>query len=326
MAAAPAAEQTVPTGPATAAEFEAFDSFPWSKHRVFLLGLIETLGGPEALRPNPTHEGSSVFCRTVFFRRQTGRRVDLTRYNGFRAERPEYPSIDQRLLHALYTAAASLDAELGLSDLSLSGASANSSLNPLASPSTNRNRRLAEAVAAGPLINPFDGSPAPVISNNSSSSNSVDVPSWQRSAPRNELKIDRTLARGGSAGAGGAGAAEAPYSDKFAKVVEAIQSGKELEGIKQIPDTVVRQPGITPMGKLQARKKPWERAASASPVASALSFIDGALTPTDQEAGNKQLGIGRGEPLVDLEFPEPIPSPLAEPEDGNAEEKKEVKE
>ena len=331
------------------------------------LGLIETLGGPEALRPNPTHEGSSVFCRTVFFRRQTGRRVDLTRYNGFRAERPEYPSIDQRLLHALYTAAASLDAELGLSDLSLSGASANSSLNPLASPSTNRNRRLAEAVAAGPLINPFDGSPAPVISNNSSSSNSVDVPSWQRSAPRNELKIDRTLARGGSAGAGGAGAAEAPYSDKFAKVVEAIQSGKELEGIKQIPDTVVRQPvcdpslslsslllckafthththihthryicnctymanrpqGITPMGKLQARKKPWERAASASPVASALSFIDGALTPTDQEAGNKQLGIGRGEPLVDLEFPEPIPSPLAEPEDGNAEEKKEVKE
>ncbi|CAK7230799.1 hypothetical protein SCUCBS95973_007695 [Sporothrix curviconia] len=333
MAAAPAAEQTTPTGPAAATEFEAFDSFPWSKHKIFLLGLIETLGGPDALRPNPTHEGSAVFCRTVFFRRQTGRRVDLTRYNSFRAEHPEYPSIDRRLLHALYAAATSLECEaLGLGDLSLSGntsstttegGSGAASPNPLASPSTNRNRRLADAVAAGPLINPFDGSPAPVANGSSSS---VDVPSWQRSAPRNELKVDRTLARGGSAGAGGAGAAEAPYSDKFAKVVEAIQSGKELEGIKQIPDTVVRQAGITPMGKLKAPRKPWERADSASPVASALSFIDGALTPTDQETGDKQLGIGRGVSLVDLEFPDPPPSPPTEPGGAAAEAKAEVKE
>ncbi|CAK7217128.1 hypothetical protein SBRCBS47491_003064 [Sporothrix bragantina] len=319
MSAAPAGEMATTTGPPTAAEFEAFDSFPWSKHRIFLLGLIETLGGPDALQPNLTHEGSAVFCRTVFYRRQTGRRVDLTRYNGFRAEHPEYPSIDQRLLHALYTAATSLEGELGLSDLSLGGTdsatteggSGAASPNPLASPSTNRNRRLAEAVAAGPLINPFDGSPAPGANNTSNSG--VDVPSWQRSAPRNELKVDRSLARGGSAGVGGAGAAEAPYSDKFAKVVEAIQSGKELEGIKQIPDTVVRQAGITPMGKLKAPRKPWERAASASPVASALSYIDGALTPTEQETGDKQVGIGRGESLVDLEFPEPPPSPPAEP-------------
>ncbi|CAK7197711.1 hypothetical protein SEUCBS139899_000359 [Sporothrix eucalyptigena] len=314
MAALPADDQTAPTGPATAAEFEGFDSFPWSKHRVFLLGLIETLGGPDALKPNPTHEGSSIFCRTVFFRRQTGRRVDLTRYNGFRAEHPEYPSIDQRLLVALYTAANSIEGELSLGDLSLSGSGSSTpggspaSPNPLASPSTNRNRRLAEAVAAGPLISPFDGKPVPLVGGATSSSG-VTVPSWQRSAPKTDLKVDRSVPQGS---AGGAGPTEAPYSDKFAKVVEAIQSGKELEGIKQIPDTVVRQTGITPMGKLKAPKKPWERAASA---ASALSFIDGTLTPTEQGAGEQQIGFGKGESFVDLEFPEPPPSPPAEPKE-----------
>ncbi|KAL1903631.1 hypothetical protein Sste5346_000260 [Sporothrix stenoceras] len=308
MASAPAAEQTAPTG--SAAEFEAFDTFPWSKHRVFLLGLIETLGGPDALRPNPTHEGSASFCRTVFFKRQTGRRVDFSRYNGFRAEHPEYPSIDRRLLAALYAAAASIEAELGLGSLSLEGSPASgastpgdgpASPNPLASPSTNRNRRLAEAVAAGPVINPFDGTPTPPIRD-------VEIPSWQRSAPRNALKVDKAAASAGT----GAGAGEAPYSDKFAKVVEAIQTGKELEGIKQIPDTVIRQAGITPMGKMKAPLKPWEKAASGSSVASALSFMDGALTPTEQEQGSEgqQLGLG----MVDLEFPEPPASPSAEDE------------
>ncbi|KIH94956.1 hypothetical protein SPBR_03784 [Sporothrix brasiliensis 5110] len=324
MASAPVADQTAPAGPATAAEFEAFDSFPWSKHQVFLLGLIETLGGPAALRPNPTHEGSAAFCRTVFFRRQTGRRVDFSRYNSFRADHPEYPSIDRRLLSALYAASASIEGELGLGDLSLGGSSKTSSTsgqesltspNPLASPSTNRNRRLAEAVAAGPVINPFDGTPTPPVDEETSNGSGVDIPSWQRSAPRNTLKVDRVATPTGTGG-GGAGAGEAPYSDKFAKVVEAIQTGKELEGIKQIPDTIIRQPGISPMGKLKAPRKPWETAASASPLASGLSFIDGALTPSDGEQGQQEqkLGLGGGQPLVDLEFPEPPPSPPAEGE------------
>jgi hypothetical protein len=147
----------------------------------------------------------------------------------------------------LYAAASRIEGELGLGDLSLAGSSASTpgekgpaSPNPLASPSTNRNRRLAEAVAAGPVINPFDGSPTPPIGEERGYGSGVDIPSWQRSAPRNALKIDRTAAQAGVAG-GGAGESEAPYSDKFAMVVEAIQTGKELEGIKQIPDTVVRQ-------------------------------------------------------------------------------------
>lgn len=110
----------------------------------------------------------------------------------------------------------------------------------LVSPNMERSRRLAEAVAAGPLINPFDASPAPPMDSGSSSSG-VNVPSWQRSAPRNELQVDRLLERSGPAASGDTGSLDAPYSDKFAKVVEAVQSGKELEGIKLISDIVVRQ-------------------------------------------------------------------------------------
>ncbi|CAK7264997.1 hypothetical protein SEPCBS119000_001286 [Sporothrix epigloea] len=325
MASVSAPEPSTSSRPATAADFEAFDSFPWSKHRLFLLGLIETLGGPDALRPNPTHEGSATFCRIVFFRRQTGRRIDLTQYNDFRSKHPDYPSIDRRLLHALYTVAASTDGEQGVHN---SVASAISDVDGkrgppppklLASPSIERSRCLAEAVAAGPPINPFDGTQTRPADSGTSSSG-VNVPSWQHSAPRSELRVVRESAQGGSAGSGNAGALEAPYSDKFAKVVEAIQSGKELEGIKQIPDIVVRQAvccltswsptisrifintlqGITPIGKLRAPRKPWERAVPISPTAAALPMS--ASSPSLDGTGDKQFKpIGS---LVDMEFPE----------------------
>ncbi|EFW98855.1 hypothetical protein CMQ_4707 [Grosmannia clavigera kw1407] len=263
--ATPASDDDVllpPDDDATAAEFEAFDRFPWSKHRAFLLGLLETLGGADGLSPNPTHQGSTTFCRTVFYRRQTGRRIDLTRYNGFLAASPDYPSIDRRLLAALYAAkraATTAEAAAAL--------------------------RIVETVAAGPAINPFDGTATP---------HDDAVPSWQRSAPKNELRVPRAAAAADEAAGASAANGEAPYSDKFAKVIEAVQTGKELEGIRHIPDTVVRQEGITPLGKLKPPKKPWETAAApTASLASALAF--GA--PITTESGHSLL--------VDLHFPPP---------------------
>ncbi|CAK7267816.1 hypothetical protein SEPCBS57363_002782 [Sporothrix epigloea] len=298
-------------------------------HEGRLLGLIETLGGPGALRPNPAHKGSTTFCRIVFYRRQTGRRVDLTRYIDFCSKYPDYPSIDQRLLHALYTAATGLgDEQVGdtsgnTATLNNGGQEGTALPGLLVSPNMERSRRLAETVAAGPLINPFDGSPAPPI-NSGTSCSGVNVPSWQRSAPRNELQVDRTtLERGGPAGSGDTGSLEAPYSDKFAKVVEAVQSGKELEGIKQIPDIVVRQAGITPIGKLKAPRKPWEKAALALPTASELPSVDEASIHDD--TGRKQPRSGPIGSLVDMEFPEPPPSPPSGFEDVGFDTKTEVK-
>ncbi|OAA64422.1 hypothetical protein SPI_03069 [Niveomyces insectorum RCEF 264] len=303
----------------TADVFEAFDRFPWSKSRSFLFGLIETLGGPDALRPNPTHEGSTAFCRTVFFHRQTGRRVDLIQYSSFVAAHPEYPSVDRRLLRALYAAAAAAAAVAVSSAETTEGKNGDDSGQQdrsFSSDGISQSRRIADAVAMGPVVDPFDGTPTPPLTQGEGGDHEAggNVPSWQRSAPRNELRVAQASPaappHGGSSGDGGGSNGEAPYSDKFAKIVEAIQTGKEVEGIRHIPDTVVRQPGVTPVGKLKAPQKPWEKAAAAAAAAG----------PGGGGTAAGTLGVA-SLPLVDAEFPPPA-SPEAPPPaatDGGAE-------
>lgn len=50
---------------------------------------------------------------------------------------------------------------------------------------------------------------------------------------------------------------EVPYSSNYQNVVELIMSGKEVPGIKQIPETVLAEQGSQP--EAEARKKPWEK-------------------------------------------------------------------
>lgn len=49
---------------------------------------------------------------------------------------------------------------------------------------------------------------------------------------------------------------EQPYSSNYQNVVELILAGKEVPGIKQIPDTVLLDQKST--AQVQQRKKPWE--------------------------------------------------------------------
>ncbi|KAI1382796.1 uncharacterized protein F4822DRAFT_435172 [Hypoxylon trugodes] len=78
----------------------------------------------------------------------------------------------------------------------------------------------------------------------------VVVPSWQAAAPTAELYIQRdpTSTEPG----------KEPYPKKFEEIVEFLQSGKPIPGIRQIPDTVIEDPSITAHGRLTAPPKPWE--------------------------------------------------------------------
>ncbi|KAH9908206.1 hypothetical protein F4778DRAFT_720775 [Xylariomycetidae sp. FL2044] len=82
------------------------------------------------------------------------------------------------------------------------------------------------------------------------------VPTWQSAAPRAALYVPRDNA----AGAGGAPSdpGKEPYPKKFEEIVEFLQTGKEIPGIKQIPDTLIDDPAITAHGQLKAPPKPWE--------------------------------------------------------------------
>lgn len=60
-----------------------------------------------------------------------------------------------------------------------------------------------------------------------------DLPSWQRSAPKAALYVNK-----GDAGAGN-GSDKEPYPKKFEEILAFLQTGKEIPGIVQIPDTVI---------------------------------------------------------------------------------------
>ncbi|OAA35686.1 hypothetical protein NOR_07877 [Metarhizium rileyi] len=76
---------------------------------------------------------------------------------------------------------------------------------------------------------------------------------WQQAAPKTELYVDRKYA------------AESPSGDQpnypigFAEMLKLLQEGKPVPGIRQIPNTVVRDPSVKPIGARAAPKKPWER-------------------------------------------------------------------
>lgn len=59
---------------------------------------------------------------------------------------------------------------------------------------------------------------------------------WQQAAPKAELYVDKKVAaQGGPAG-------EPNYPMAFAEMLKLLQEGKPIPGIKQIPNTIIRDP------------------------------------------------------------------------------------
>ena len=57
---------------------------------------------------------------------------------------------------------------------------------------------------------------------------------WQKAAPKAELYVDRAAA---------AAAGDQPaYPMAFAEMIKLLQEGKEVPGIRQIPNTIIRDP------------------------------------------------------------------------------------
>ncbi|KAK0634525.1 hypothetical protein B0T17DRAFT_8657 [Bombardia bombarda] len=81
-----------------------------------------------------------------------------------------------------------------------------------------------------------------------------ELPSWQLDAPKVDPSKKASDHRVQETGGGGA-----PYPESFQAIIEAVTTGKSVPGVREIPNTVVRQPGISPVGKMQAPQKPWEK-------------------------------------------------------------------
>ena len=70
-----------------------------------------------------------------------------------------------------------------------------------------------------------------------------DSLSWQASAPKAELYVPRSAQQEASGSAPQAGGGGQPnYPMGFAEMLKLIQEGKDVPGIKQIPNTLARDP------------------------------------------------------------------------------------
>ncbi|KAH8205269.1 hypothetical protein TruAng_000516 [Truncatella angustata] len=80
-----------------------------------------------------------------------------------------------------------------------------------------------------------------------------DVPSWQRSAPKAALYVNKdNLSAVDSQD-------KEPYPKKFEEIIAFLQTGKEIPGIVKIPDTVIDDPSISTTTGRSAPLKPWEK-------------------------------------------------------------------
>ncbi|KAH6610245.1 hypothetical protein Trco_000265, partial [Trichoderma cornu-damae] len=87
---------------------------------------------------------------------------------------------------------------------------------------------------------------------------------WQQAAPKADLYVDRSL-QSQASGEGG----EPAYPLAFAEMIKLLQEGKPIPGIRQIPNTIERDPTVKPVGSRPVPKKPWEKEALAAAGADA---------------------------------------------------------
>ncbi|KAL2759669.1 hypothetical protein ACRALDRAFT_1074133 [Sodiomyces alcalophilus JCM 7366] len=104
------------------------------------------------------------------------------------------------------------------------------------------------------------------------------VPAWQASAPKADLYVEKGTSPTQPGGDGDTPA----YPMGFAEMLQRLQRGETIPGIREIPDTVIRDPTVKPVGARPAPKKPWEK--DVPPVTrEPLSALDSSFPSLEDE-------------------------------------------
>ncbi|KAG5799226.1 hypothetical protein H9Q69_001759 [Fusarium xylarioides] len=109
-------------------------------------------------------------------------------------------------------------------------------------------------LASNPDYQPPDVLPKEYRQQDVANASPLPVLDWQKAAPKTDLYVDRKAAAAQS------GSQDQPsYPMAFAEMIKLIQEGKPVPGIRQIPNTVVRDPAVKPVGARAVPRKPWEK-------------------------------------------------------------------
>jgi len=158
-------------------------------------------------------QGTCSWARRIFYSRVTGINIDATGYDHFRTQTPLHPNIDRFLLETL--------AETKYTMIGCGG-------------DLNDHNTIAAYISKQSLRDPFAVNP--FMAPNNGDLKRAPSAQWQVSAPKQELRIAKDQADHSQT------SADAPYPESFAQIVEAIQTGKPVDGIREIEERIVREP------------------------------------------------------------------------------------
>ncbi|KPM34929.1 hypothetical protein AK830_g11637 [Neonectria ditissima] len=117
-----------------------------------------------------------------------------------------------------------------------------------------------------------------LVRSNTSQEPAAPVLDWQQAAPKADLYVDRK--------AGAESDDDQPnYPMGFAEMLKLLQEGKPVPGIRQIPNTIVRDPSVKPVGARPVPRKPWEKdlSLSAPVLADVPKALDSEFPPVDDD-------------------------------------------
>ncbi|KAJ9141907.1 hypothetical protein NKR23_g7659 [Pleurostoma richardsiae] len=249
-------------------DFQRFHEYRWDLDVEFLKGVVLACGGLNALERTGSKAEIILHSRIFYFARLAGVSMPYVGYKRWLRDNRQFKPVDWNLLDLLCD---KKDAQL--SRRAPPAGSAGSISISRDSPEAQREKDAwFHELYDGGLFDP----PAAVQEQLSAA-----VPSWQAAAPKGDLYVDHRGSAGVEKGKDEGGA---PYPERFAQIIEAIQSGKPVEGIQEIPNNIARNPDTTPFGKMAAPKKPWERSsAEAKSAAPDYTTIDKSFPDAEPE-------------------------------------------
>ncbi|TFB05458.1 hypothetical protein CCMA1212_003002 [Trichoderma ghanense] len=243
--------------------FRAFDSYPWTKDAAFLSGLRAILGPPNPSTPS-TQTASlhdiATHARIFYYAQRIGVHIDFSSYQAWLAQHPDHAT--PRIVPPEYEQQPSASSPSSPSSPSSFSppSHSHSTTSPAAGSSTTAAAAAAEASAA-------------------------EATPWQQAAPKADLYIKRNKQPPSTSQS--SSEPEPAYPIAFAEMIKLLQEGKPIPGIRQIPNTIERDPTVKPVGSRPVPRKPWEREASATPEANSVfaeSTLDLEFPPVEQQA------------------------------------------
>ncbi|TDZ74732.1 hypothetical protein CTRI78_v000533 [Colletotrichum trifolii] len=235
--------------------FKAFDTYPWTKDNMFLSGLAAILGDPNTVNPQGTPADLATHARIFYYASRIGVTIDFNRYKDWVARHPDHTP--PNVLPEEYESQAPA---------------------PPGEPSSSSSSRN-DVPDLTSKLDSLDTADSNITA--PADTAETDRPSWQSSAPAADLYVERKTSPQPAVGTPDAGG-EPAYPVGFAEMLQMLQKGIPIPGIKQIPDTVVRDASVKPFGKRQVPRKPWEKELPAdAEQAEKPAVVDAEFPPLD---------------------------------------------